>query len=159
MEIKNCKEKCCSLKISDFDYSRINKNYKPRYKAGVFLYSPISKKILIVQSNGKLWGCPKGTIKKNEKIQDCAIREVFEETGIKLDKDFLKIHTVIKNKATYYFVEMDEVDLEIQDKKNNDVNSLGWIKTSCLIEFIKKDEIKVNKHFKIVLYRFLNINI
>lgn len=159
MEIKNCSKKCCELKISKFDFNKINKKYKPRYKAGVFLYSPKNQKILIVQSNGKLWGCPKGTIKKNEKIKDCAIREVSEETGIKLDKDLLKIQTEIKNKATYYFVEMDEIDLEIQDKTDNDVNSLGWIKTSCLINFIKKDEIRMNKHFKIVLNRFLNIYI
>ena len=90
---------------------------KKRYrkKAGIFIYDPETKKVLLVQSRGRLWGPPKGTIKDNELDKDCAIREVKEETGINiLESNFLKIMR-IKNNAIYYYVEMKECNVNIQD--------------------------------------------
>ena len=160
MEFIYCKKGCCTLKTSLFDYSKMRKKYKPRYKAGVFLYCKEQNKVLIVQSNGKLWGAPKGTIKKNEKIVDCAIRELVEETGILLSVDNLRISTNINYKASYYFVEMKYQEVFIQKtEENNDVNSLGWIKPSCILDLVKDDTLKLNKHFIILLKKFLNFEI
>lgn len=39
-------------------------------------------KVLFIYRNDK-WDLPKGIIKKKESLEDCAIREVMEETGVK----------------------------------------------------------------------------
>jgi hypothetical protein len=159
----NCNNiNCCELKTTKFIINT-EKKYKSSYKAGIFIYSPNNNKILIVQSNGKLWGAPKGTVKKNESIIDCAIRETYEETGIKIDKNQLKISTQIKSKATYYYLEMnlkciDEIYIP-KEHIYNDVNSYALINMSCLDYFISNEIIKLNKHFIILLKRFLNYEI
>ncbi len=55
---------------------------------------------------------------------------------------------------------MEYVELEIQKSmENNDANSIGWIKPECIIKLIEKNKLQVNRHFKILLERFLNITI
>lgn len=158
MNVIYCNKGCCYLKTTKFNEDNIEKNYKSRYKSGIFIYSKKQNKILMVQSNGKLWGIPKGTIKKYETIEECAVREVKEETGLVIDKNDLRISTKIRKKATYYYMEKKFEDVDIQiTKDNNDANSIGWIKPSCLKLMIRQDKMKVNKHFEVILNRFLNI--
>ena len=60
-------------------------------KAGIILICNIEEEIKVAivqtrcQGNDK-WGLPKGSKKKKEPIFECAKRELYEETGIKLDK-------------------------------------------------------------------------
>jgi len=79
---------------------------QPQVQAGIFLYpdletlkQAIEKKFTIVQAAGGLvkndedeilmifrrgkWDLPKGKLDENEKIENCALREVEEETGLK----------------------------------------------------------------------------
>ena len=65
------------------------KQYKlsvPTY--GAILLSEDSKNVLLVQSfwAKSSWGFPKGKINENEKPVNCAIREVYEETGFDTSK-------------------------------------------------------------------------
>ncbi|NBL65297.1 NUDIX domain-containing protein [Flavobacterium sp. NST-5] len=53
----------------------------PVNKAGGGLVYNTEGKILFIYRNGK-WDLPKGGIEKNESIEDTAIREVEEETGV-----------------------------------------------------------------------------
>jgi ADP-ribose pyrophosphatase YjhB (NUDIX family) len=46
-----------------------------------------------------MWGPPKGTLQENEIVEDCAIREVFEETGIQIKVEQFLNSTIVKNKA------------------------------------------------------------
>ncbi len=86
--------------------SMIHEMKDPRHHAGVFFHSDIEKlfrefrkhfqlitaggglvrndhdEILMIFRKGK-WDLPKGKLDKGEKIEDCALREVEEETGIK----------------------------------------------------------------------------
>ena len=41
-------------------------------------------KILLVSSNSKDFVIPKGHVEKGEKVEECAIREIKEETGYKV---------------------------------------------------------------------------
>jgi hypothetical protein len=62
MKTNLCNNGCCEIKIKlykEADY--MIKNFKSKKKAGVFIYDPNTKKILIVQSRGNLWGSPKGS--------------------------------------------------------------------------------------------------
>ena len=57
------------------------------------------KKILLVRRAGEpkkgLWSLPAGFIEISETVEECAVREVLEETGLEIELDGLEgIHTV-----------------------------------------------------------------
>lgn len=154
-----CNNECCRLQIDKYVKLQINTYYKKRKKAGVFIYDPNSKKILLVQSRGNLWGPPKGGVNQNETERNCAVREVKEETGLDIEmNDFTKA-IKIKNKAIYFYLEKPECEVNIQKELGNDANGIGWIKTDCLYNSVEKGEINLSKHCYIVLKRFLNIDL
>ncbi|HLO81521.1 MAG TPA: NUDIX domain-containing protein [Chitinophagaceae bacterium] len=86
--------------------SMIHEMKNPQHHAGVFYHADIDKlfrefrkhfhlitagggvvrndrkEILMIFRKGK-WDLPKGKLDKGEKIEDCALREVEEETGVK----------------------------------------------------------------------------
>lgn len=60
--------------------------------AGVILFNEKFDKVLLVcNAGGYIWGFPKGNREKNETLQETAVRELYEETGIKItSKNLLK---------------------------------------------------------------------
>jgi 8-oxo-dGTP pyrophosphatase MutT (NUDIX family) len=159
MEKNLCNNGCCEIKIKPYkqtDY--IIKNFnKSKKKAGVFIYDPNSKKILIVQSRGNLWGSPKGSFEFGETEIECAIREVIEETGIIITEELLTRSVKICNIATYFYLEMDECSVKIQKHdEQNDATGIAWIKPECLKKSIESGNISITHHFRI-LARFLGL--
>lgn len=82
-------------------------------RAGVILFSPNKKYVLLVKTYGNnnqlysKWGFPKGTVEDNEKMNDCASRELKEETGLNINIEYEEVKNVIKyethkNKVYYY---------------------------------------------------------
>jgi ADP-ribose pyrophosphatase YjhB (NUDIX family) len=99
-------------------------------------------------------------MKYGETWLSCAIREVKEETGLDINQDdFLKAFK-IKNTSFYFYLEMRECDLMVQHTVlDNDANGIGWIKITCLLEMINNKQLEINKHCKILINKFLKINI
>ena len=156
--IKYCDKKCCKIQTHLYnDKSRkFNSNYK---KAGIFIYDPKTNRILLVQSRGNLWGPPKGTMKKYETPIQCAIREVKEETGLDINPKYLSKKVNVKNRAIYYYIEIDYHDINIQSQNfDNDANGITWIKIDCLRKLIYDGEIYLNYYCKLVIKYFLSIN-
>lgn len=151
----HCPNGCCPVKIKSY-------NPKPRYfnrnyrKAGVFIYDPKEDKVLLVQSRGHLWGPAKGSLNIGEQPIDCAVREVKEETGLEIfSKDFTK-SVKIRNRAVYYYLEMDTCEVDIQDNiEDNDANGITWIKMTCLEDAIASGNIVLNHYARIVFYRLM----
>lgn len=80
--------------------------YKERAAGGVVFYLNANNsnklpKFLLLKHIGKKkhWDLPKGHIKKNETKEECAMREVSEETGIPTSK--LKIIKQLNHKNIY----------------------------------------------------------
>ena len=86
-----------------------------RYSAGTAIV--YKGKILLAHTTGRKWsggyGIPKGGIDKGESKVEAAIRETYEEVGIKLDKNFVfdKEYTFTVtsrkhkyNKVVYYYI-------------------------------------------------------
>lgn len=159
MDIFTCPKGCCTIKVSPYNSTITTNKHNTTYntKAGVFIYDPKTDKILLVQSRGNLWGLPKGTIKPNESQLQCAIREVKEETGLDILSNDFKKYTLIHGNATYFYMEMEECVVNIQNHiPKNDANGIGWIKTDCIQQLIEQGNIVLSKHCKMVFKIFKN---
>lgn len=155
-----CDNKCCK-------YSSIAYVAKPCFlikkqkikKAGIFITTKDLKKVILVQSRGNYWGPPKGTINRTETIEEGAIREVKEETGLEFTKEDLGDVQLIKSNSYYYHISIDEKELKVQTKiQNNDANGIGWFNVHCLEENIRSGKIKVNQHCKQLLKKIYGID-
>lgn len=157
-ETHTCSKGCCTIKIRNDYTSKPSSRRGNCPKAGVFFYDPEENRALLVQSRGRLWGPPKGSVElqNDETIPECAIREVREETGLEVTlEDFISA-TIINKNAVYYFVKKRICPVEIQDLENNDANGITWIKLDCLEECIQSGAIVMNNHSKKVFRKFLN---
>jgi len=153
MKIK-CPAGCCELQVEKFtgviDHRKDYKKYN-KLKAGGILHDKCKDKVLLVQSRGKLWGFPKGTKNDNESVEDCAVREIKEETGLSLTRAMLTRYTRINNgRSTFYYVEHPEVLVEVQNSiENNDANGIGWVKICCLRNMMDRKMLHMNRQSKI----------
>lgn len=155
-----CDKKCCNLKyIKGYNILPYHV-HKHKKKAGIFIHDSKSNKILLVQSRGRLWGPPKGTMEDGEHENQCAKREVKEETGLDIDISSLSDYFVIRNRATYFYMDIPYTELNIQtDLENNDVTGIGWISPECLVKCVQTQTINITTHCKILLKKILNIDI
>jgi len=153
--ISYCNKKCCVIKCDA--YKSPNHKYKKlSKKAGIFIYDPRTKMVLLVQSRGCLWGLPKGSFNNNETKYQCAIRETLEETGLIIHRNKLNRCFSVNNKlCTYFYLEMDYKPVSIQRTEGNDANGIVWIRISCLTECINQGKMKLNYHTKIAFNKFL----
>jgi len=161
----SCLNNCCKIIQSVYKDVTYNDEFysKPGKikKSGCFIYDPHTEKILLVQSQGRFFGSPKGSLNRNENYIEGAIREVKEETGLSLSFSNLlnARHLYIKN-TIYYIIIMNETYVIPQiTVKNNDANSIGWINLNCLLELIKNNTIYINNHTKMLIKHIFNINI
>lgn len=153
----NCKNGCCIISVNDYkhDNTSYNRERIPR-KAGALIYDPEERRVLLVQSRGKYWGIPKGTLEISELDKECAVREIYEETGLIVNpREFKKI-TRVKDRAVYFYLERKVCPVTIQEHVGNDANGITWIKIDCLEELINSGNISLNSHTKLVLARFLD---
>ena len=156
MQTYYCRDGCCVVQTNTYKSVKrfYNRNYR---KAGVFIYDPKEKRVLLVQSRGHLWGPPKGSLNIDEKEIDCAIREVKEETGLNISNYNFSHCINIRNRAVYYYVEMNTCAINVQDDmEDNDANGITWIKVSCLENAIIDGNMVLNHYAKIVFWKFLN---
>jgi ADP-ribose pyrophosphatase YjhB (NUDIX family) len=155
----HCEKNCCKIEVCEYKNASWYKRRKgPSIKAGVFIYDPVEGSVLLVQSRGLLWGCPKGTLEseKNETTIECAVRELKEETGIDANpENFVKV-TNIKNRAIYYYMEMKTCEVKVQTHEGNDANGITWIKMSCLEDCINSGMISLNQHARVVFKKFMD---
>ena len=156
MKTYYCRDGCCPVKIKTYRPTPryFNRNYR---KAGVFIYDPQKDRVLLVQSRGHLWGPPKGTLNIGEQERHCAVREVKEETGLDISSDDFTKAVKIRNRAIYYYLEMDTCDIEVQEgMEDNDANGITWIKMDCLENAINDGNIVLNHYAKIAFHKLMD---
>lgn len=112
------------------------KNFKVIEAAGGIVQND-KKEILFIHRLGK-WDLPKGKIEKSEKEEDCALREVTEETGVtdlhlkkkvgetyhvydEFGKHFLKI-------SHWYHMTCSSIQ-ELKPQAEEHITEIKWVKT------------------------------
>ncbi len=95
--------------------------------------------------NGK-WDLPKGKLEDNESIEDCAIREVTEECGVRgllitaKDKDTYHVYTDKGKKIlkqTSWFIMETNFDGVLVPQKEEGVSKVTWIEEDKIEQKIK----------------------
>lgn len=92
------------------------------------------KQILFIFRNGK-WDLPKGKVDKGESIEEAAIREVKEETGVKKLKikslrqityHLFKRNGVLKLKETHWYNMKTVYDGKLKPQLDEGINEVVW---------------------------------
>jgi len=122
----------CTFILKDYHSPPGPRARKHRGKAGALIKDVSERQVLLVQSRGRLWGCPKGSREEGETYAEAAVREVREETGIVLRERQLGRRIAIHPDAVYYVLEVrrDEIELGLEDEF--DVTGIGWFGIQCL---------------------------
>ena len=115
--------------------------------------------ILFIFRKGK-WDLPKGKIEKNEKIDDGALREVVEESGvkkIKIDRFFDTTYHIIKTKKQFFLKETHWYKMKsnykgkLRPQKSEGIRSVRWKK----IKEAKEIKKKTFRNISIILTTYL----
>lgn len=141
----------------------------PQVHAGVFFHSDIEalkqaffKKFTLITAAGGLvqnekkeyllifrrgkWDLPKGKLDKGEKLEDCAIREVEEETGLKEVKLIKPLcvtyHTYHEGarfilKDSHWYIMKVKGSQQLVPQTEEDIHEIKWVKKEGLSEYIK----------------------
>ena len=134
-------------------------------RCGAIIFNQDLTKMLIVENNYLFkekniskWGMPKGIINYKETFNECAMREIWEETGLNVNIHKKQLFLRINN--TYYFpIIINEHDpnykFNIRDKE--EIRSVKWYDIdyirNCLM--LNKD---LHILFKNYLYRAKTIS-
>ena len=100
-------------------------------KAGFLIKSLTDDKYLLVKNKeSNKWGPPKGHTIKYEKLYDTAVRELYEETGIKLEKKIDIAYINISGVRLFLALTTEDLIPNIID--NKEIIECQWISVTKL---------------------------
>ena len=117
----------------------------PVNKAGGGLVYNKKGEVLFIFRNGK-WDLPKGGVEKKEEIEQTAMREVEEETGVnqlkvinKLQKTYhvFKRNGVYKLKITHWFEMFSDFEGTPKGQLEEGIEKVAWIHPDDIPEVLK----------------------
>jgi 8-oxo-dGTP pyrophosphatase MutT (NUDIX family) len=148
----------------------IHEMQQPQVHAGVFYHADLDelrkafqKKFTVVQAAGGLvgnehdqilmifrrgrWDFPKGKLDRGEKLEDCAVREVEEETGLRNVKLLFPLtvtyHTYHEGtrhilKESHWFSMTVAGEQNLSPQTEEDISDIKWIDKKELNSYVEK---------------------
>lgn len=126
-------------------------------KAGVIILNRAMDRILIIKNRGfnggpAKWGIPKGHLEKGEYPHECASRELYEETGIRItiDKKATNMINSINN-TVYYIYTVNEKQVILAPVDTDEISDIKF----CYINFLKSTQkTNLNKELQKVVGKY-----
>lgn len=129
-------KKVHSIFISSRDKSKLTDYLKSKFKVVMAAGGVVEKdgQYLLIYRKRR-WDLPKGKLDKGESIEKCAVREVEEETGVKvkLRQEITAVwHTYISNKKyvlkkTYWYAMDCKSDKRMKPQKAEGIKKAEWM--------------------------------
>ena len=100
--------------------------------AGGCIYNDLGEVLLVHRPKYDDWSFPKGKLDKGESLEECALREVFEETGLTCElQDFIGTVAYQDRKGRqkevhYWQMAVKEGFFQV----NSEVDDICWLSTS-----------------------------
>ena len=119
---------------------------KHKYKSKLLIVEDSSVLVLQKKTEKKRFVLAGGFLKKKESPEDALIREVYEETGVRLIKKNFKYYasnTVIdseKRALTRHYFLLNENGQKFENKEPDKFKSLKWVKWTKVIKFINPSD-------------------
>ena len=113
---------------------KILKKRLPLVVAGGGMVHNSKGEVLFIYRNGK-WDLPKGKLEKGETIEECALREVYEETGVKgleigelleITYHIFKRKGKYKLKETHWFKMSSDYTGELIPEPSEGIKKVKW---------------------------------
>lgn len=130
-----------SITFTSPDRKEITKYIKRKFKVIEAAGGVVDKAgaILLIYRKGR-WDIPKGKLDKGEEKKECAIREVEEETGVKvsIEKKIVSTwHTYVNKKKyilkrTHWYVMRCVDDANLAPQSEEDIEEVRWMSLSEL---------------------------
>ena len=129
------------------DFAKLKKNFFKHFKflqTGGGLVKNMLEEILLILRRGK-WDLPKGKIDDGESLEECAIREVREETGIQkveiVSKINITYHTYVefgKNilKESHWYLMNVANDENLAPQVEEDITEIRWVERQDLKNYL-----------------------
>ena len=140
-----------------------------QFCASAFIINPADKKILLIKHKKfNKWVQPGGHIEENETPEEAALREVYEETGIKIrllgdhfprENDCIKPLGIQKNRSSLGEIHIDityaAVPLTFDIKFDpNESTDIGWFSRNDLENISVFQDIKITMEY--ILKKYFN---
>lgn len=146
------------IRVSQLLQKRMNETIPVKAAGGVvFRVSDRSAEVLLILRNG-YWDIPKGKHEPGESIQQCAVREVAEETGaslpILLSSLGTSYHTYEMGensyeKTTWWYSMVFPREQDLNPQKEEGVERLEWIDLEVALQKVQYDNLRtILKRFR-----------
>jgi len=100
---------------------------------GIICVSTEHRILLVRGRTSGIWSLPKGHLKGNELPHECALRELYEETGICLDRsDYRAAKKLYAGEYFIYSID-DEMTPTVRDTR--EISEAGWFSIQELKRF------------------------
>lgn len=113
--------------MSSEEDSPKTKNSKMTRVGGIVLDSEQNLLIVLGKKSQK-WGVPKGVLEENENFLTGALREIREETGLRLKPESTKnLQFWGVNRARLYILQVDEEKPKLKPHDTNEIERAMWL--------------------------------
>jgi len=120
-------------------------NYEKRTAAGGWVWNEKNELLMIFRNN--YWDIPKGHLDQGESIQECALREVMEETGVTqlfiekeigLSRHIYDYKGIAVLKTTHWFQMQGKSNDILTPQKEEGIEKVEWVDQSRIDDYFNQ---------------------